>query len=61
MHTKCKMSVTWSSPSPSPQCQDHQEHGLHQPGADGGAVEAEVREGEGEEQDHEGDSPEAGG
>ena len=55
------MSVTWSSPSPSPQCQDHQEHGLHQPGADGGAVEAEVREGEGEEQDHEGDSPEAGG
>ncbi len=31
------------------QCQDHQEHRLRQPGADGGAVEEEVREGEGEE------------
>lgn len=45
---------------PLPQCQDHQEHRLHQPGADGRAVEEEVWEGEGEEQNSEGKHPEAG-
>lgn len=45
---------------PLKQCQDHQEHCLRQPGADCGAVEEEVREGEREEQDPEGHRPEAG-
>lgn len=31
------------------QSQNHKEHGVSEPGADGGGVEEEVREGEGEE------------
>lgn len=43
------------------QRQDDQEHGVHQPGADGRTVEEEIREGEREEQEPEGNRAEAGG
>ena len=43
------------------QSQDHQEHGVGEPGADGRGVEEEVWEGEGQEQESEDHHPEAGG
>lgn len=46
---------------PSIQGQDHQEHGVREPGADGRAMEEEVREGEREEQGAQGDHCQAGG
>lgn len=45
----------------SAQSEDHQEHSVCEPGADGRGVEEEIREGEGEEQEPEEHHPEAGG
>ncbi len=43
------------------QSQDHQEHGVSEPGADGRGVEEEIWEREGVEQESEKRHPEAGG
>ena len=51
--------MLYNSPPPcAPQGKDHQEHGVGEPGADGGGVEEEIREGERQDQDSEDHDPE---